>query len=89
MLEVSVNFPGMIQTMVNMVLKVTIIALDLRNSTDHIFPFVVAIVLRGDRMLWTLLTPLFRKWLIVPLASESRSKGWRRYGLLIQIAHAI
>ena len=53
---------GVIQAMVNMVLGVTAVALDLRGLTDHAFPRVV-VVLRGEVILWILLTPLLSRWL--------------------------
>ena len=52
----------MIQAMVNMVLGVTAVALDLRGSMDHAFPHVV-VALRGEVILWMLLTPLLSRWL--------------------------
>jgi len=51
-----------IQAMVNMVLGVTAVALDLRGSMDHAFPHVV-VTLRGEVILWMLLTPLLSRWL--------------------------
>ena len=51
-----------IQAMVNMVLGVTAVALDLRGSMDHAFPRVV-VALRGEVILWMLLTPLLSRWL--------------------------
>ena len=60
--ERDVRALGMIRAMVNMVLGVTAVALDLRGLTDHAFPRVV-VVLRGEVILWILLTPLLSRWL--------------------------
>jgi len=63
MLEVGENVLGVIRTMVNMVLGITVIALGLRGSMDHAFLRVVAISLKGEMNLWMCLTPLLSRWL--------------------------
>ena len=49
--ERNVRVLGVIQTMVNMVLGVIAVALDLRGSTEQVFPCVV-VALKGEAILW-------------------------------------
>jgi len=42
---------GVIQSMVNMVVGVIAVALDLRGSTEQVFPCVV-VALKGEAILW-------------------------------------
>ena len=49
--ERDVRALGMIRAMVNMVLGVIAVALDLRGSTEQVFPCVV-VALKGEAILW-------------------------------------
>jgi len=49
--ERDVRALDVIQAMVNMVLRVTAVALDRQGSTDHVSPRVV-IALKGEAILW-------------------------------------
>jgi len=51
MKERDVRALDVIQDMVNMVLGVTAVALDLRGSTEQVFPCVV-VALKGEAILW-------------------------------------